>query len=123
MQQALSGSGKVDCVQGLGFGLSICLSLLVLMDGTISIESNADEGTSVNISIPFKTATEKSTKLRSFKSNQNIISLKTYNNKEVILFSNSVPLFDELRKTGKSIGLNTVKRNVLLLIRSHNFSR
>ncbi|NDV26720.1 PAS domain S-box protein [Desulfovibrio sp. JC010] len=39
--------------QGAGLGLSICKRLVELMDGSISIESTAGEGTTFHVSIPF----------------------------------------------------------------------
>ncbi|MCK5848357.1 MAG: HAMP domain-containing histidine kinase [Caldisericia bacterium] len=110
IQRALSGSSNIDCIQSLGFSLSICLNLLVLMDGIISIESNTNEGTSVTVEIPFQSSTEKikDTNLSNYKITQDIAPVKPYHNKIIVLFSNSVSLFDELSNAGESIGLNTI---------------
>ncbi|WP_319776872.1 PAS domain S-box protein [Maridesulfovibrio sp.] len=45
--------GSTRQYQGAGLGLSICKKLTELMNGSISVESTAGEGTCFNVSIPF----------------------------------------------------------------------
>jgi len=106
--------------QGAGLGLPIVKKLVLLMGGSIDIDSIVGEGTSMNVVLPFKKSVE-----TSISTHQEVVKIRDKQKLRILVAeddpSNQFAMIKLLEKAGHEVMLAENGRQAIDLLKIHDF--